>query len=122
MNLIIAFAGLLGASAVITGAVSAHGDLTDYSRELVDKAVQYQVWHALLLLIVAQLGKEGSKILKLAAGCFSLGVILFCGSLYSLGFLGERLFSFSAPMGGSLLILGWASLCLYGLKQYLARH
>jgi uncharacterized membrane protein YgdD (TMEM256/DUF423 family) len=36
-----------------------------------------------------------------------VGLVLFCGDLLARDFLGGRLVPFAAPVGGSLLILGW---------------
>ncbi|WP_167730496.1 DUF423 domain-containing protein [Terasakiella sp. SH-1] len=117
MRIWIILAGLMGAQAVIAGAVSAHADLTEYGRELIDKAVQYEIWHALVLLFVSILCHEKSRLL-LAAGCFfTIGIVLFCGTLYLKGFWEMSLFPLSAPIGGSCFILGWLSLVAYGLKR-----
>ncbi|HMF68928.1 MAG TPA: DUF423 domain-containing protein, partial [Phyllobacterium sp.] len=36
-----------------------------------------------------------------------LGLLFFVGDLVSRDVAGDRLFAFAAPLGGSLLILGW---------------
>ena len=36
-----------------------------------------------------------------------LGLLFFIGDLASRDYAGDRLFAFAAPLGGSLLILGW---------------
>jgi uncharacterized membrane protein YgdD (TMEM256/DUF423 family) len=36
-----------------------------------------------------------------------LGLLFFIGDLISLDFAGHSLFKFAAPLGGTLLILGW---------------
>ncbi|MDV7339494.1 DUF423 domain-containing protein [Terasakiella sp. A23] len=113
-----ALSGLFGATAVITGAVSAHADLSDYGRELIDKAVQYQMWHALVIFGIAVfLKSHTSKILTISGVFFTAGILLFCGSLYSLGFRETSLFAMSAPIGGSCFILGWLSILAYGLTS-----
>ncbi|NVK19382.1 MAG: DUF423 domain-containing protein [Methylocystaceae bacterium] len=122
MKLNFIISGLFGASAVALGAVSAHAGLSDYAKDLVDQAVQYQLFHGLAILSLACIGREKSKILSLATVFFTLGILLFCGSLYSLGFWGSRLFTNSAPMGGSCLILGWITMLVYGLKRGLPQE
>lgn len=117
MNVNFIIAGFFGATAVALGAVSAHAGLSEYASGLVDKAVQYQLFHSLVLLALACFYREKSKILMLATGLFTLGILLFCGSLYSLGFMDERLFANSAPLGGSCLILGWLTVMVYGFKH-----
>ncbi len=113
-----AIAGFFGASAVIIGAISAHAGLSEYGRELIDKAVQYQMVHTLVIFGLAIYLKESaSKLLTLAGIFFTLGVLLFCCSLYHLGFLEDSLFAMSAPLGGSCLILGWLTVLIYGITS-----
>ncbi|NVJ92094.1 MAG: DUF423 domain-containing protein [Methylocystaceae bacterium] len=117
MRIWLILAGLMGAEAVICGAISAHADLSDYGRELIEKAAQYEVWHALALIGVAILAKEKSRIILAAGIFFTLGVSLFCGTLYVKGFWEFTLFPMSAPLGGTCLILGWLCLAAYGVKK-----
>jgi len=109
-------AGLMGAEAVIAGAISAHADLTQTAIELIDKAVQYELWHALALLGIAILSRTtASRLLTACGTLFTLGVILFCGTLYMKGFWDMGMFPMSAPIGGSSFILGWLCLAIYAL-------
>lgn len=114
MRFFLGIGALMGAQAVITGALAAHGDLSDYAKELVEKAIQYEMWHAIVLIGIALLlGQTPSRLLMVSGVFFVTGVLTFCGSLYMLGFSGQALFPFSAPIGGSCLILGWLSLAAY---------
>lgn len=109
-------AGLMGAEAVIAGALSAHADLSETGVQLINKAVQYELWHALALLGVAILScTTSSRLLTACGSLFTLGVILFCGTLYMKGFWAMGLFPMSAPIGGSSFILGWLCLAIYAL-------
>ena len=117
MKLSLFLAGLFGASAVAIGAVSAHADLSDYARDLVDKGVLYQFIHTLALTAIGLGLTEKSKLLLAAQVLFCLGILLFCGSLYSLGFAETRLFGNSAPLGGSSFILGWLFIAAYGVTR-----
>ncbi|WP_417795849.1 DUF423 domain-containing protein [Terasakiella pusilla] len=114
MRLSLILAGLFGASAVAIGAVSAHADLSEYGRTLLDKGVLYQFIHTLAIVATAAFGVEKSKLLLVAQALFTLGILLFCGSLYSLGFAETRLFGNSAPLGGTSFILGWLFVAAYG--------
>lgn len=115
INLILA--GLFGASAVAIGAISAHADLSDYARGLVDKGVHYQFIHTLALMVIGFCVVEKSKLLLAAQTLFSVGILLFCGSLYSLAFAETRLFANSAPIGGTSFILGWLFIAAYGVMR-----
>jgi len=109
-------AGLMGAEAVIAGALSAHADLTETGIQLIDKAVQYELWHTLALLGIAILSRSSpSRLLTACGALFTVGVILFCGTLYMKGFWEMGLFPMSAPIGGSSFILGWLCLASYAL-------
>lgn len=45
-----------------------------------------------------------------------LGLFFFIGDLLSRDFAGDRLFAFAAPLGGSLLILGWLTVGASALR------
>ena len=49
----------------------------------------------------------GNRLLRIGGFVLLVGLVLFCGDLLARDFLGGRLVPFAAPVGGSLLILGW---------------
>lgn len=103
--------GVAGASAVLLGAFGAHAlkDALDAThRELWHTAVQYHFWHA-LALAAAALARE-SKARRLAAWAFSLGVVMFSGSLYALALGAPRWVGIVTPFGGVAFIVGWVAL------------
>ena len=74
---------------------------------------EYQMTHALALLAVGILGlKEEKKSLKVAGYCFTLGIVLFSGTLYILTLTGQRWLGAITPIGGLLLIFGWVALAM----------
>lgn len=115
---------LLGLATVAMGALAAHLPdrmLAAGGRELLRSAVQMQGWHvaALLatgLLLERQVGDAGRWLLRLAGVAFGIGIACFCGGVYALGFaVGQdwaRVVGHAAPVGGSLLMLGWLLLAL----------
>lgn len=119
MRFFLISAALMGAQAVIVGAMSSHMDLSIADKELINTAQRYEIWHALALLATACLCllQDTNRRLTYAGGFFCLGVVLFCGTLYLKGFFGLSLFTFSAPLGGTCLILGWLCLAWAGLKR-----
>jgi uncharacterized membrane protein YgdD (TMEM256/DUF423 family) len=75
-----------------------------------------QGWHALALLAVGILAERRPGWAVQAAGtCFVLGMLGFCGALWVGALTGgpARL----APLGGTLLMLGWLLLALAALKR-----
>ncbi len=94
--------------AVGLGAFGAHAlkaRLTPEMLAVFETGVKYQVYHALALLLLAALRGPGK-----AAWCFTLGIILFSGSLYLLALTGVRKWGAVTPIGGLLFLIGW--LCL----------
>ncbi len=85
-------------------------------------AVRYQMWHALGLMVIGLLlGKAGaSAALRWAAWSLLAGTLLFCGSLYTLTLGGPQWqgirWGMVAPVGGTLLIVGWL-LCVLGVLR-----
>jgi uncharacterized membrane protein YgdD (TMEM256/DUF423 family) len=104
---------VFGATAVIGGAFAAHA-LRDLSQErlaVLKTAMQYQLVHAVVLLVLAQLSRNSkSRALAVAGICFAAGVVLFSGSLSLVALAGWRAAGAIAPLGGSALIAGWISL------------
>lgn len=109
-------AGAFGATGVALGALGAHAlDAFLASRGMThawDSAARYQLFHASALLgasawLRAASG-AGAKRMVWAARCWSVGVLLFCGSLYGLAAGGPRWLGPVTPLGGIALIAGWA--------------
>src|SRR5690242_8803834 len=87
---------LLGAVAaflaVTLGAFGAHGLRARLSPEMMavfQTGVQYHMYHALALILVAGiLGHLSGWLIRLAGWCFLGGIVLFSGSLYALAMTG----------------------------------
>ena len=103
--------------AVALGAFGAHGLRAKLAPEMMAvyrTAVEYQFYHALALLAVALLAlRAASPWLSVAGYAFSVGVILFSGSLYLLAVTGTRWLGAITPLGGVALLLGWFALLVY---------
>lgn len=106
-------AAVFGAFAVLLGAFAAHGlknTLSTDSLAVLQTGVHYQIIHALALLLVAVLQQlHGVRALLFAAVFFTLGIVLFSGSLYLLVLTPFNL-GLITPVGGIFLVLGWLSL------------
>ncbi|MBB65881.1 MAG: hypothetical protein CMO81_12550 [Waddliaceae bacterium] len=111
---------LLGFTAVGIGAFAAHYLKTRLSTEMAavfEVGVRYHMYHALALLglgLMFQLGQP--KEFVWAGYCFISGICLFSGSLYALALTGTRILGAITPLGGVLLLLGWAYMA-WGLKS-----
>lgn len=111
-------AGIFGFLGVAAGAFGAHalqGKLTPRDLEIYHKAVHYQLWHALALGLVGTLGllertQAVAAWLRASGIGFTVGVVIFSGSLYLLVFTGIRRFGMVTPLGGVGFLVGW--LCL----------
>lgn len=78
-----------------------------------ETAVQYHIFHALALLIVGALEiKICSRQFRIAAIFFTVGIIIFSGSLYILAILNIPIMGAITPFGGVAFIIGWLFLML----------
>lgn len=114
-----AWAGILGVAGVTLGAFGAHAlKETLISRNVMDSwktAVQYQLLHALALLSVStrEVDRKSTVNWGRVTSLWVAGTILFSGSIYGLCLGGPRILGPVTPVGGLLLIGGWACL-LFG--------
>jgi len=105
-----------GFLSVAMGAFGAHG-LKDRLNELgtaanFQTAAQYHMYHALALVAVGVLGCAGrtGTALSVAGWSFLTGSLIFSGSLYILSVSGIKWLGAITPIGGVLLLVGWAAL------------
>jgi uncharacterized membrane protein YgdD (TMEM256/DUF423 family) len=105
----LAIASVLGALAVAMGAFGAHGlkpKLLELDTlEVWKTAVAYQMWHALLLALIASSPQLSPK--NILASCLISGILFFSGSLYWLALGGPSWLGPITPIGGLLLIVSW---------------
>lgn len=110
---------LLGFLGVAAGAFGAHllkSRLPANSFDVFEVAVRYQMYHAVVLIaLVALIGFFPSTWLTFAGWLFTLGIVIFSGSLYALVFSGVRSWGAVTPIGGILLLIGWLSVLLGGV-------
>ncbi len=100
-----------GFSAVAMASLAAHGlaGVAAARVAMVQSALQMQGWHALALLGTALWLPRGGRLTAAAGLCFATGVGIFCVTVYGLGF-GLWATAWPAPIGGTLLLAGWALL------------
>lgn len=101
------------ALAVGFGAFGAHivVDILTQSRfDVYQTAVAYHFYHAIGILIIGVLSATSakeSKWLMWAGYLLASGIIIFCGSLYTLTLTDTAWLGAITPIGGLAFILGW---------------
>jgi uncharacterized membrane protein YgdD (TMEM256/DUF423 family) len=113
---------IFGFIAVAAGAFGAHamrGKVPPERLASFETAVRYLMYHALALLITAFLesrpGSEG--VVAFAGLCFILGAAVFSGSLFALALTGRKRWGAVTPLGGALLLIGWAAIAWAALSS-----
>jgi len=112
---------LNGLLAVSLGAFAAHrmaDSAASESLRWIETGTRYGLAHGLALLALAALAARDelrSRWLMLAVAAFTLGTLLFSGTLYVMGLADWHGPAPLVPVGGVLLIFGWGLLLLYGL-------
>ena len=109
---------LFGLLAVVFGAFGAHAlkkSLSDDQLKSFETGVKYQMYHAILLLVLSFNLNLDTPVQQYMVYCFIIGTLLFSFSIYllvigkskgkSMKFLGPV-----TPMGGLLLVFGWGLL------------
>ncbi len=113
-------AAVYGLTAVVLSALGTHAlglQQGTHQYTLFQHAFIYQLIHALLLIWIVTQMNQGVWV-RYAALAVSLGVLLFCGGLYLLVFVGDTSFSWITPVGGSLIILAWLNLIIHGFTRF----
>ncbi|MGB5437780.1 MAG: DUF423 domain-containing protein [Maribacter sp.] len=109
---------LLGLLAVVFGAFGAHAlkkSLNNDQLKSFETGVKYQMYHAILLLVLSFNFNLDTPLQQYMIYCFISGIFLFSFSIYLLvigkskgkhmAFLGPV-----TPLGGLLLVIGWGLL------------
>ncbi len=117
----IVVAALSGGLSVGIGAFAAHGlknRLSPEMIEIVKTGAQYQMYHAVALLVIAFLliNKPAVSGLKASGWAFILGTLMFSGSLYALAMDGPRWLGPVTPLGGLCFLIGWSLLAIAGWR------
>lgn len=109
-------AAFFGFTGVALGAFAAHGlknRLTTDYLAIFHTGVTYQLVHALALFGVALLATQvQGRLVAWAGVSFSVGILLFSGSLYLLTMTGVSKLGIITPFGGLAFLAGWVCLGL----------
>ena len=117
-----AIVGIIG---IVLGAFAAHGLEKLVDAEAIksfETGVRYQIYHALLLLILGGTSFITEKRKKVMFYLIVIGLIFFSGSIYGLATNDLSSFDFKSiamitPVGGLLLILAWVVMLIDLLKS-----
>lgn len=107
-------ASFFGFTGVALGAFAAHGlknRLTPEYLAVFHTGVLYQLIHALAIFGVALLAMQiQGRLVTYAGISFTLGIILFSGSIYLMTLTGATKLGIITPFGGLFFLIGWAIL------------
>ena len=115
-----------GFFAVALGAFGTHGLRAIVAPEMLavwQTAVEYQMFHALVLLCIIIAGsRTPNNLLCVAGWMFVVGTVLFSGSLYTLVLTGIKALGMITPLGGVLFLGGWLVLAFALVKFVIAEQ
>ena len=122
-------AAISGFFCIAFGAFAAHGlekTLDLKALDWIDKGLKYQMFHTLALfgLGLFQIANSQqnppacrAKVFNIIGGSWVLGILFFSGSLYLLALGASRVFVWTTPIGGTIFLIGWATLAYISFKM-----
>ena len=118
---------LLGLLAVVFGAFGAHllkKTFTEDQLNSFETGVKYQMYHALLLLMLSFNLNLETGLEKAIIYCIIIGIILFSFSIYGLCISASKgnkikILGPITPIGGLILVMGWGLLFYNIVKNYI---
>jgi uncharacterized membrane protein YgdD (TMEM256/DUF423 family) len=112
-------AAINGILAVAAGAFGAHG-AAGAAKDWLRTAGEYGLIHSLAVFAAFLLIREGSRAAGVAAWLFLAGAAVFAGSLDVMALTGQLWLGAVTPVGGLLLLAGWASLAVAAFRLMLS--
>ena len=111
--LIASIAGFLGVAGGAFGAHGLRGRISDARLANFETGTRYLLVHAVALLVVGVLSsRQGAPPLTAVGWCFSVGMLIFTGTLWILALTNMRWLGAVTPVGGTALIAGWVLLAV----------
>jgi uncharacterized membrane protein YgdD (TMEM256/DUF423 family) len=125
-QLALIFGSLFGMLAILLGAFGAHllkNKLTQDQLNSFETGVKYQMYHAVLLLILGFNFKNIAPLEKHIVSAFIIGTMLFSFSIYGLVLSSSkgkkmRFLGPITPLGGLFLTIGWGLLLVYAFRNF----
>jgi len=120
MQFTLLFASISGALAVVFGAFGAHAlkkILNTEQLKSFETGVKYQMYHAIVLLLVGFNFNLETALEKYMVYSFIIGILLFSFSIYGLVISSAKnkkikFLGLVTPIGGLFLIVGWVLLSI----------
>jgi uncharacterized membrane protein YgdD (TMEM256/DUF423 family) len=109
IRVLLGLAAIVGFASVAAGAFGAHG-ATGPAKDWLRTAGEYGLIHALAVFASVLLIREGARAAAVAAWLFLAGAVIFSGSLDVMALSGQLWLGAVTPIGGLLLLAGWATL------------
>lgn len=123
MSFYILIGAILAFLAVAFGAFGAHAlkdVLTDHYATVYETAVQYQMFHAVGLILIGILMSKSLfgpiPLLSRAGMIMLIGTIVFSGSLYVLAVTQIKVLGAITPIGGVLFLIAWVLVMFAAVK------
>lgn len=124
--IVLLFGAFYGLFSVVFGAFGAHllkQQLSTPKLDSFEVGVRYQMYHALLLLLIGFLLEFKTGWERGAAYFIIIGTGLFSFSIYALSLseitkIPTKIIGPITPIGGLLMILGWLCLTLFIIKKF----
>ena len=117
------FGSVAGFFGVAGGAFGAHALKERLSEQMLanfETGTRYLLAHAVALLVVGVLASRKDVGDLAAVGwSFTIGMLIFTGSLWVMALTGQRWLGAVTPVGGTALIIGWLALALAAFKGQL---
>lgn len=109
--------GFIGVAADAFGAHAVRERIGPARLDTWKTAADYQLWHALATIVAGFAATRWESGAAAAAGwCFVAGSVVFSGSLYPLALTDRRRLGAITPIGGVLLLVGWALLIVAAIR------
>ncbi|HEX4197023.1 MAG TPA: DUF423 domain-containing protein [Caulobacteraceae bacterium] len=116
IRLLLRLAAINGFAAVAAGAFGAHG-AAGAAKDWLRTAGEYGLIHSLAVFAAFPLMREGSRAAGVAGWLFLAGAVIFSGSLDVMALSGQLWLGAVTPIGGLLLLAGWATLAFAALSR-----
>ncbi|HDR1813620.1 DUF423 domain-containing protein [Pasteurella multocida] len=117
-------AALSGFFCIAFGAFAAHGlekNLTPKALAWIETGLKYQFFHTVALMVLGTLQlylkADTDRVINWIGSTWSLGIVLFSGSLYALALGATKSVAWLTPIGGTLFLIGWAMLAYRSYKN-----
>lgn len=115
-------ASIMGFSAIALGAFGAHAlqaQLSPKSYAIWQTAAHYHLVHAVALFALAiwRLNRAERLAFRFLQTFWTMGILLFSGSLYMLATGAPRFLGAITPVGGILFMLGWMTVGIIALRD-----